>query len=526
MNDFLQRHSDSISGTLSGFDRLLFRGTLRSLYAVSVMDKYLAHNRVLYKDFGKHAEAISERLKNASLERARREGRPIQYLTSSSTSKEEVAREIARRDNVTDGLIGVLSCVEPCVSFDIYRCREQRQLQLQRRQRKCMHLYQYWMQPELGFLHGRIQTWFPFTLQICLNGREWLARQMDKAGIGYQRRENCFVNVGDFARSQQLLNEQLHAQWPELLNGTAAELNPAHGEIFQGLKAEYYWSTLQSEWATDIVFRQRDHWEQLYPRLRHHGITNFDSGDVLRFLGRRLTSTGRVPGALEAEATSDLKRRQEGVRLKHWANGNTVKIYDKAYSAAGNVLRVETTIFREEDFKVYRPKEGDPDGKLAWRGLRRGIADLYRRAEVSQAANHRYMTALASVDESATVEELVARLEKPVRWAKQQVRGLRLFQADDAALLKAIASGDFVLNGLRNRDLQRRLYATPPADEKQAQRRSRRVSRLIRMLQAHGLLRKVPGTHRYQVTDPGRTILTAMAAVRNATLAQLSALAA
>lgn len=526
MNEFLERHKDAIKGTLSGFDRLLFRGTLRSLYAIPVMDMYLAHNRILYKDFGKHAEATSEKLKAACQRRAQREGRPIQYLASSSMSKEDVARDIARKDRVTEGLICVLSCVEPCVSYDIFRCREERCLKLQQRQRKCLHLYQYWMHPELGFMHGRIQTWFPFTMQICLNGREWLAQQMGKAGISYERRENCFVSVDDFSSSQQLMDEQVHANWPELLNGIARELNPVHEEIFSGFKADYYWSTLQSEWATDIVFRQRGVLERLYPRLLHHGITNFDSGDVLRFLGRRVPTTGRAHGCLEAELTSDLKRRQEGVRLKHWANGNTLKIYDKAYSAVGNVLRVETTIFAERDFKVYRPKEGDPDGELAWRELRRGIADLYRRTEVSQAANDRYMTALASVDESSTVEELVARLEKPVHWLKQRVRGLRLFQADDALLLKTISSGDFMLNGLRNRDLQRRMYATPATDEIEARRRSGRVSRLLRMLRAHGLLRKVSGTHRYQITDSGRKILTAIAAMRSATVAQLTGLAA
>ena len=526
MNEFIERHQEAIAGTLSGFDRVLFRGTLRSLYALSVMDKYLAHNRVLYRDFGEHAQAISERVKRASLARAEREGRPIQYLASSNISKEDIAREIAKREKVREGLICVLSCVEPCVSFDIYRCREQRQIHLQRRQRKCLHLYQYWMHPELGFLHGRIQTWFPFTIQICLNGREWLARQMTRAGIGYQRRDNCFVNVDDYQRAQQLMDEQQHAQWPELLSGLAAELNPAHDEIFRNFKANYYWSTMQSEWATDIVFRHREQLQRLYPRLLHHGITNFDSGDVLRFLGRRTTLTRQVPGKLESEVTSDLKRRQEGVRLKHWANGNTIKIYDKAYSTAGNVLRVETTVFQERDFKVYRAKEGDSSGKLDWRPLRRGIADLYRRAEVSQAANERYLAALATVDESATVEELVARLERPVQWGRQRIRGLRLFQAEDAALLRIVASGDFLLNGLRNRDLQKRLYARPPADPKEAKQRSGRVSRLIRLLRAHGLLRKVPGTHRYQVTASGRKILSAIAAMRRATVAQLSALAA
>lgn len=526
MNDFIPRHQSEIAGMLSGFDRVLFRGTLRSLYALPVMDSYLASKRVLYKDFGRHAEQVSERLKRAALERAEREQRPIQYVASSSVSKEEIAREIARRDQIENGLVCVLTCVEPCVSFDMFRCRERRQLILQRRERKCLHIYQYWMHPELGFLHGRIQTWFPFPIQICLNGREWLARQMDAVGLGYTRRDNCFVSVEDYARAQKLLDQQCHADWPALLNALAGELNPAHSAIFEGFTANYYWSTRQSEWATDIVFRRGESLQRLYPRLLRHGITSFGSNDVLRFLGRPLSTCGRVPGAVRCEVMSDLKTRQEGVRLKHWANGNTIKVYDKAYSRWGNVLRVETSIYHEEDFKVYRPKEGEPDGELQWRALRRGIADLYRRAEVSQAANERYLSALATIDESATVEELAHRLEQPVQWGGRRVRGLRLFHGPDAALLAWISRGEFAINGLRNRDLQTHLFPTPAADEREARRRSARGSRLLRILRAHGLLRKVPHTHRYLVTDHGRKALTAIAAARSATVAQLSKLAA
>lgn len=526
MNEFIARYQDEISGVLSGFDRLLFRGTLRSLYALPVMDRYLASNRVLYKDFGKHVQEVSERLKAASLSRAEREGRPIQYLSSSGVSKEEIARGIAQRDRIQEGLVCVLSCVEPCVSFDIFRCREKKQLLLQRRERKCLHLYHYWKHPEIGFLHGRIQTWFPFTIQICLNGREWLARQMDRAGLGYVRKDNCFAAVQDWGRAQQLLDEQQRTQWQEVLDGMAAELNPVHEEIFHKFKVGYYWSTQQSEWATDIVFRKREQLQRLYPRLVHHGMTSFGSGDVLRFLGRRLTAQGGINGQFEGEVMSDVKERAEGVRLKHWVNGNTIKVYDKAYSAEGNVLRVEATIYRERDFKVYRPKEGDAEGELQWRQLRRGIADLWRRAEVSQAANERYLEALASIDDSATVEELVRPLEQPVKWKSQKVRGLRLFQAEDAALLQAVSRGEFVINGLRNRDLQKLMWSTVAPNQAEARRRSAKISRQIRMLRAHGLLKKVPHTHRYLVTEGGRKALTAIAVARRATVAELSKLAA
>ena len=420
----------------------------------------------------------------------------------------------------------MLSCVEPCVSFDIYRCREQKQLQLERRQRKCLHLYHYWMHPEFGFMHGRIQTWFPFTIQICLNGREWLARQMRREGLSFQRQNNCFVAIEDYARAQVLLQEQLHTQWPEWLNQIAQDLNPAHAEIFWNFRANYYWSTLQSEWATDIVFRREALLRRLYPKLVHHAMTTFSSGDILRFLGRRAPAKPDCYGNFQGEVMSDLKTRKEGVRVKHWVNGNTIKIYDKAFTAAGSVLRVETTVYQERDFKVYRPKEGDEPDKLGWRPLRRGIADLYRRAQVSQAANQRYLQALASVDDSTTVEELVRTLEHPVNWGGKRLRGLRLFEPSDQALLDSISRGEFTVNGLRNRDLQALLFSGPAGSEREARRRSAWVGRHLRLLRAHALLRKVPHTHRYQVTDWGRTALTAIASARRATVAQLTAKAA
>lgn len=87
-------------------------------------------------------------------------------------------------------MVCVLSCVEPCWSFEIHRNREKKKLELEPRYRKCLFLYHYWMHPVFGFLNARIQTWFPFPVQICLNGREWLARQM---GAARSRRSGCFA---------------------------------------------------------------------------------------------------------------------------------------------------------------------------------------------------------------------------------------------------------------------------------------------------------------------------------------------
>jgi hypothetical protein len=523
MNGFTTKYADRLVGTLSGFDRLVFRGTLRRLAFVEGLRVYLSARHVLLKQFGAHAQAVSERVKAGCLAAAQAAQLPVHYLASADTSKEAVARRIAQERGVSAGPVCLLSCVEPFIGYDIERNAAQQRLEIVSRYRKCLHYYWYEIHPECGFWNVRLRTWFPFEVQICLNGREWLARQLDQAGLRYARHDNCFSDVADFAQAQALLDAQLRTDWPTLLDGLAQTVNPLREELFGDLCPGYYWTTYQSEWATDLVFADPAGLRRLYPLLVRHGLTTLSSGDVLRFLGRQVGAAGRIPGTIQAEVASDLKTRAEGVRIKHRVNSNAVKAYDKVYTGERAVLRVETTLNDVSDLKVYRPKEGGPEAELAWRRLRRGVADLHRRAAVSRAANQRYLEALASVDDSATLEERVRGVTAPATWNGKRVRALQPFAAADMALLEAMSRGEFAVNGLRNRDLRRVLYGTeegvPPAE---VRHRAGRVTRQLRLLRAHGLLQKVPQTHRYQVTSLGRQVSTAILTARQTSIAQLA----
>ena len=521
MKSFLHKHAASVIGVLSGFDRLVFRGSLREICYAAGMRRYLWQAKVLLKGFGAHADAVTERIKAASIKKAERLGREVRYLASARTRKETVAREIAARDGITEGLVCVLKCVEPCASFEIYRDARAKRLELQPRLRKCLHYYHYWLHPKLGLMHARIQTWFPFTIQVCLNGREWLARRLDQAGVDYRKRENCFVWLEDAKRAQKLFDGQLRTAWSELLDGIACQLNPIHAEIFEAWPLSYYWSTHQSEWATDIMFKDADALAALYPRLVRHAMTGFGSLDVMRFLGCKGLATGAIHGSFAGQVVSDLKVRPEGVRIKHRVNGNSIKMYDKQ----GSVLRVEATINEPKDFKVYRPKEGGPADDLAWRTMRRGVADLQRRAKVSQAANERYLDALAEVDAEKPLRELTDGLCRPVKWKGKRARALHPW-GQDAAWLEVIGRGEVTLNGFRNRDLRQHLFACEPSSPQATRRQSGQVTRRLRLFRAHGLIKKVPHTHRYQLTDKGRAVVVALNAARNASPRQLTELAA
>lgn len=513
MDQFIAKHAGKISGVLSGFDRLVIRGTLRALYFVEGMMQYLRSGGILLTGFGAHAEQMSNQVKRASLLAAEQQGRPVQYLQSAKVSKEETARRIANRDGIESGLICVLKTLEPCLSYEIYRNADKRLLELVQRPRRCLHLYHYWVDPLFGFMSARIQTWFPFAIQICLNGREWLARAMDRAGLRYQRAENCFPQISNYPQAQQLVEQQLRTEWPRRLESIARQLNPVHGEIFRQFRVDYYWSAYQTEWATDVVFA-RDELERLFPMLVRYGAMRFDSAQVMRFLHeRRRGPADRV--------VSDLRQRSEGVRLKHWQNRNSIKIYDKA---DGHVLRVETTINDSSDFRVYRARASDPDGPREWRPLRKSVADLHRRAELSQKANERYLNALAAVEDSTRLEELLRPLLKRVRYCGQPIRALDPFAESDATLLEAIGRHEFAIGGFRNRDLQALLFSHPSAAGQR--RRAAAITRKLRLLRAHRLIAKVPHTHRYHLTDLGNRVVTAVLAARKVSVKHLCQTAA
>jgi hypothetical protein len=475
--------------------------------------------KVLLKDFGSLTQRVTSGIRAAAEELAAAAGRPIRYLASPAQSKEECARTIAAQDGVQQGLICVLTAVEPCQSFRIARDRERRELVLQGALRKCLHYYFYWIHPEWGFCHARLQTWLPMTVQVWINGREWLARQMDAVGLRYVRRENAFVWLEDVGAAQRLMEEQLRTDWAAALNGLLPHFHPTYRQwIGQSAEVGYYWSIQASEWATDVMFRNARSLAALYPHLIRHATTHLGSREVLRFLGRRVPAVGGVPERFAGEVVSDLRERPEGLRIKHRVNANSIKMYDKQ----GSVLRIETTMNDPDDVRVFRPREGDRSRSASWRPLRRGVADTHRRAQVCQAANARYLESLAAADHAQPLGELAAALCRPVRWHKQRVRALNPLGGADAALLQTVGRGEFLLHGFRNRDLQKHLFPGVPPDPQTARRRSSAVTRKLRLLRAHGLIRRVPRTHRYLLTARGQKIITALLAAHAADTAKLT----
>ena len=256
MQTFLQQHSDHIHGVLSGLDRVRFRGTLRSICYADGLSRYLGFLKVLLVAFKSFFDGTARRLKLATerLAATTPVGKVV-YL-SGTIDKEAVVHDLIRQHAVADdftGVIAVLSCVENCRSFQLYKNAATRMLELVSARRKCLHYYIYLRRPHFGMMHIRLMTWFPMSVQICLNGREWLARQLDAAGIEY-RRNNSLAWVADFPKAQALFDEQLQTDWSATLTGVIRESHPEFARLLTEWQLrDYYWTAEQTEWATSGV---------------------------------------------------------------------------------------------------------------------------------------------------------------------------------------------------------------------------------------------------------------------------------
>ena len=523
MNEFVQRHADKVMGVMSGFDRMWFRGTLRLIASVAGLLAYMRYSGggggVLLKDFREWSMGITERVKTAGREAMTAAGRRVMYLNRSRVSKEDLARQIMREDGIVTGPVCLLEAVEPCRTYEIHRGGGR--LSLAGKTGMCLHQYSYFMDEQVGLSHVRVCTWLPLEVKVSMNGRERLVRDLEREGVAYERRGNCVSRLGsaaDFSRVQELLDGQLKTDWGSLLGRMLEKANPVLGDAIRldGAPLERYWSLEQSEWATDVLFKDARSLSRLYPVLAREAMLGLGSCDVMRFLGAPVSVNGVIPRNFSREVTSDMKVRSQQMRVRHRVGNNSVKMYDKE----GRMLRCETTIHDPRGLRVYRGTESNPDDKK-WRACRKGVADVHRVAEIAGKANERYLSYLSKIESSQSVGELLGPLCDGVTHQGKRYRGLRVMASGDVQLLEAVGLGQWQIQGFTNGQLREVIFGDASLDKREENRRRGRMSRQLALLRAHGIVRRVSRTRRWMLTSKGQRVVTLLTAAKHATASDL-----
>jgi hypothetical protein len=499
---FLAKFAADIVAVLGCFDRLIFKGYL-PFGGEGHLNRFVDDAlRLRRKDFLPFMERQSDALVGHARQQAETAAAPYHYLQGRH-NKEQLIQDLLRQRRPADGLVAVLCCQETCRTVKLRHGHGRPRLVWAYRPQRV--LYYYFLDPDFGLLHVRLQTWFPFTCQVYVNGHDWLACQLRTRSSGFVQHDNAFTQLDDPVAAQTLADRFAHLPWVRLLERWARRVNPLLDQDWLRGR-DYYWVIDQAEYSTDVLFRSPQALGALYPRLLDHATLHFSAADLLTFLGRRLHP--RFDGEV---LTICKKDRQRGARVKHRIKNNWLKMYDKF----GQVLRIETVINQPREFKVRRWRTRGGRRQLVWCPMNKGVANFYHYEDVARAANERYLAALAVVDPPSATAKHVDRVCEPARFHGRQRRGLNLLRGAEQALFRAALRGDYLLHGFRNRDLAQELFGAAPADAAERARRTARVSRLLQLLRAHGLIAKIPHAHRYRVTAKGHALMSAAVYLRH-----------
>jgi hypothetical protein len=509
VKSFVAKHAEKISGVLECFDRVIIRGHLPmaapGYFSTWLYSKKISLNLQLppegWWNFKQAAPWFAEQLKAHAQKVAAGAGRLYQHLPTHERMEDQ-ARKLAEAEGITEGLVCIYSTLENCRTFRV-RYGDGKPT-LGGDVRRCLVLYYYVMDRDFGLMHVKIQTWAPFTVQVYVNGHEWLARKLTRKGVGFRKVDNAFTHLTDVKQAQRCVPAFWRRNWIGFLDRLARRVNPLLATWLVG--QNYYWALDQAEFATDVMFADKTALATLRSRLYEHAALCFGASQVMTFLGRKYL------GTFQGEVKTKWHRREPGAAVKHWIKRNAIKMYDKD----GAVLRIETVINQPREFVVRRwMTKQDGREVQGWFPMNKGVTNLYRYAEVSRKANQRYLEALAVVDDLGVGQRELERRCSPTTYQGRRRRALQPLSRDDQALFQAALRGEHAIRGFRNRELAEHLFGPQPVDPAERRRRCGRVSRLISLLRAHGLASKIPRSRRYQITASGQRFMSTAIHVRS-----------
>jgi hypothetical protein len=480
-----ERYKSRIAGILSCYDRIIIQGTLpKWCYAQGMTEYFYAHQIRIF-DYPKWAEPLRDAIRENMEGIAAENGIEIEFVRSKkSFRKEQRVKEILEKRGEEPGLVCIFSAMEPCGSYKPWHDKKTHKTYLKPDDGKCLHYYVYLIDNHLGLCYVRVPTWCPFRLQVYCNGHSYLARQLSQRKIEYRILDNAFGWIADFDKAQKLADEFRVEMLHRHLDDFAARYCP----VLKQFELSYHWSLDQVEFATDMVFAKQTDLQAIYDRLTRTAIHTVKPDNIATFLGRKLN------GNYQDEMGNRFNTRIEGTRIKHTMGPVSIKMYDKFRL----ILRIETTVVNVSFFKHYRQVEHqDGTSSMAWAEMKKTIYSLAPLRELLLVANRRYLEFISAIEDDKAGTDKLNKISQPVQKNDRAYRGFNFFDPDDEQLFRSLASGEFNISGFQNKDLRRRTNG----------KNSGQISRTMKRLRVHGLIKKVGHTYKYYLTALGKQVV-------------------
>jgi hypothetical protein len=448
------------------------------------MTRYLTARGIKIFDFVKWAKPFTEGVKEHAEKVAAAAGLKVDFVRKKNFRKEQRIQEVLAKRGTHPGLVWVFSALEPCTTYSPRYNQDRKRPYLSAKDKKCLHYYFYFMDESFGLCYLRVPTWCPFRLQFYCNLHNWLAGQLKQAGVDHHLLDNAFVQIQDWERAQQICDgfdvRSLHQRLEQWVDQYCPALRQ--------LEENYQWTIDTAEYATDVVFHRQQDLSPRYQEWIRAAIHTVKPADIATFLSKKLH------GNYQGEMGNRYNTRMEGTRLRHSMGMVSIKMYDKF----GHVLRIETTVKDVTFFRHYRGVE-QRDGSVVhkYAAMKKSVYSLGALSEVAGACNQRYLAFLAALDDPHAGLDKLQRVSEKCKVEGRTYRGFNFFAEEDVEVLEAIGQGEFCISGMQNKTLRALLKG----------RSSAQVSRTIKRLRLHGLVKKAPRSYKYYLTPLGRQVV-------------------
>ena len=483
MQNFIERHSSKIKGVISCFDRIVLTGTIPGVCYAQWMSSFLTAKGIRIFDFTQWADPLRKEIRENAEKVASDNGLEIDFIRKKNFRKESRIGDIVKQRSSHPGLVHIFSAMELCTAYKPWYNKKTGKTSLKTVTGKCLHYYFYFITAELGLCYLRVPTWSPFRLQFYCNGHNLLASRLDKKNIDFQPLDNVFVQIDDFDKAQKFADDikvkRIHRQLDKIVR--------QYCPIVRHFLNSYHWSFMQVEYATDIIFKRKSDLKLIYDEIVRTAIHSVKPENIATFLGRKLH------GGYQDEMGNNFNTRIEGTCIKHRMGKVAVKMYDKF----GIVLRVETVANDISFFKHHRRVEHrDGTWEMKNAPLKKSIYSLPVLVGLMKASNRRYIEFVSAIDDPSGGIKDLNKISRSVKEDDRSYRGFNLFDGDDLELFGAIIRGEFNISGFSNRCLRKIIKG----------KNGHQISRLLKRLRKHGLIKKIANTYKYYLTALGRRV--------------------
>lgn len=486
------RYKDQIAGVVSCYDRIIIQGTIPEWCYDQAMTSFLYSQKIRIFDYPAFASKLRDAITAHTQRIAQEQGVTVEFIRKiKAFRKEDRIKAILKQRGEHPGLVHIFSAMESCTSYQPWHDKKSGKTYLKYDSGKCLHYYFYFIDAVFGLCYLRVPTWCPVRLQFYCNGHNWLAHKLTKGHIPHVVQENAFLAIDNFHKAQALCDTTRVNQLHKALDLFARRYCPpitTHG-------LSYHWSIMQVEYATDIVFKKQADLRCLYEPLIRIAIHSVKPENITSFLGQKLHLN------YQGEMGNNFNTRILGTRIKHQMGAVSIKMYDKF----GIMLRIETTVNDVSQFKIFREVQQRTGLSIKKHApLKKNIYSLFPLASLLQACNRRYLEFISTLEDPSQGVRNLNHVSKTVQENNRCYSGFNFYDPDDQKLLEVLARGEFNIKGLYNKSL--RTYFPDKS--------SSSISRILKRLNAHGLIRKVAKTYKYYLTRLGKAVIATGLAIK------------